>query len=389
MPHLGRVVAALAAQYPPAWAEPWDAVGLVVGDPGSRVDSVLFAVDPVGSVIEEAVERGVDLLVAHHPLLLRPVSSVAATTAKGRAVHRLITAGIALHVAHTNADLASPGVSDALADVLGLRDVRPLRPGAAEQLDRLVTYVPTAQAEALIDALAAAGAGRIGDYDRAAFVHEGVGTFRPGPGASPAIGQVGRIERVAESRVEMVLPRARRAAVVAALLAAHPYEEVAYGVTELAEVPGPRGLGRVGELPEPRRLADFVRHAAAALPPTAARLRVAGDPERTVRTVAVCGGAGDSELARAGACGADVFLTADLRHHPASEHLDSGGPALVDAPHWATEWPWLPVAARRLRDELAADGDTVTVAVSEQVTDPWTDTVASPHRPVQERTSSS
>lgn len=257
--------------YDPSWAEPWDAVGLVCGDPGQTVRKVLFAVDPVAAVVDEALGWGADLIVTHHPLYLRGTTSVAATTFKGRVVHRLIGNGVALHTAHTNADVADPGVSDALARAVGLTgELRPLQPSAAD-------------------------------------------------------------------------PR--------------------------------RGLGRVGTLPSAMPLGEFAALAASGLPRTAGPLRVAGDVSRPVRTVAVCGGAGDSLLATARAARADVYLTADLRHHPASEHMEADErPALIDASHWATEWPWLADAARRLTSGLAARGITVEARVSNAVTDAWTAT---------------
>ncbi len=358
--------------YDPAWAESWDAVGLVTGDPEAIVRRVLFAVDPVAAVAAEAVRTGADLLVTHHPLFLRPVHGVPATTAKGRVLHRLIAGGVALQVAHTNADVADPGVSDALAGVLGLVQLRPLAAAAADPLDKLVTFVPDADTERVLDALAAAGAGGIGDYTRCAWTSAGVGTFRPGAGAAPAIGRPGEIERVPESRLEMVLPRSLRTSVVSALRAVHPYEEPAYDVLELALPPGSRGHGRVGELATPEPLRAFTARVADRLPATVAGVRALGDPDRTVRTVAVCGGSGDGLFDDARAAGADVYLTADLRHHPASELAEDDGPALVDAAHWATEWPWLRDAAERLHAGLTAAGTTVEVAVSRRRTDPWT-----------------
>jgi dinuclear metal center YbgI/SA1388 family protein len=259
---LADLVGIFEDRYDPAWAEPWDAVGLVCGDPEAQVRRVLFAVDPVAEVADEALDWGADMIVTHHPLLLRPVHGVAATTPKGRLVHRLITGGVALFTAHTNADVADPGVSDALARAVGLSGpLRPLRPSPED-------------------------------------------------------------------------PR--------------------------------RGLGRVGELPTPLTLREFTDAAAKGLPATAAGLRVAGDPDAIVRTVAVCGGAGDSLLSTARAVGADVYLTADLRHHPASEFREAGHTALVDAAHWATEWPWL-------RDAAKLVGETnVETRISTAVTDAWT-----------------
>lgn len=264
-------MAALERVYDPAWAEPWDAVGLVCGDPEVPVRRVLLAVDPVAAVADEAIEWRADLVVAHHPLLLRPVHGVAAITPKGRVVHDLIKHDIGLYVAHTNADVACPGVSDALLDAVALTDLTALRP------------------------------------------------LSPLPG----------------------------------------------------DPTGQRGLGRIGVLPEPVTLAAFVERVSAGLPWTAGGLRVAGEPGQRVGTVAVCGGAGDGLLDTVRAAGADVFLTADLRHHPASESRERGTPALVDAAHWATEWPWLADCARRLTGALAATGTTVETRVSTRVTDPW------------------
>lgn len=370
-PTLADVVGVLEELYPPRLAASWDAVGLVCGDPDARVRQVLFAIDPVESVVDEAIESGASLLVTHHPLFLRPTSSVAATSAKGRVIHRLIRAGIGLHVAHTNADHASPGVSDALAAVFGLQDLRPLDPLPVAALDKIVTFVPEPDADKVLDALAAAGAGELGDYARCAWTAPGVGTFLPRPGAHPTIGAVGVIEHVGEIRIEMVLDRSRRFDVVAALRAAHPYEEPAFDLFELADVPGAAGTGRVGVLPTQLTLAGFAALAGRALPATVSGGRVAGDLAAPVRTVAVCGGAGDAYLRQATASGADVYLTADLRHHVATEHLADGGCALVDVSHWSSEWPWLPVAAERLHAALERSGTTVRTDVSVLPTDAW------------------
>ncbi|KOV35001.1 hypothetical protein ADK60_10315 [Streptomyces sp. XY431] len=266
---MSDVITALEELYPPQWAESWDAVGLVCGDPQAEVRRVLFAVDPVQAVVEEAVEWGADLVVTHHPLYLRGTTTVAATTFKGRVVHTLIRAGIALHVAHTNADHADPGVSDALAEAVGVTVTGPLVPDPTDPLGR-------------------------------------------------------------------------------------------------------RGTGRVGLLEPPLPLAAFAARVAAGLPATAAGVRVSGDPNRLISRVAVCGGSGDSLFAEVRAAGVDAYLTADLRHHPASEAAEAAPVALVDAAHWATEWPWLPLAERALLGTAEKRGWTVETRVSRTVTDPWT-----------------
>jgi dinuclear metal center YbgI/SA1388 family protein len=280
-PTLADVTAALDALWPPEFAESWDAVGLVCGDPAAEVRRVLFAVDPVQEVVDEAVRIGADLLVTHHPLYLRGTTTVAPVGPagfKGQVVHDLIRGGVALLVAHTNADRADPGVSDALAAALDLRVTGPLVPDPAD---------PT----------------------------------------------------------------------------------------------GRRGLGRLCEPLAPLTLAAFAEQAARGLPATAGGLRIAGDPDALVRTVAVCGGSGDSLFAEVRAAGADVFLTADLRHHPASEARQaagrSGTPALVDAAHWATEWPWCEQAAGQLDEISDRHGWALRTHVSRTVTDPWTAHAAS------------
>jgi dinuclear metal center YbgI/SA1388 family protein len=369
---LDDVVSAIEELYPPRWADDGDAVGLVVGDPQAEVHRVLFAVDPVQAVVDEAVGLGADLLVVHHPLLLRPVSSVRADRPKGRVVHDLIAHGVALYTAHTNADSPARGVSESLAHAIGLDDVVPLRPDSADALDKIVTFVPEGDVQLVIDALAAAGAGAIGDYDRCAFTTPGAGTFRPGPGAHPVIGRPGVVEVVNESRVEMVMDRSNRDAVVAALRASHPYEEPAFDVLELAAWAADRGAGRLGTLPAAMSLADFAELVVASLPPTAVGARVSGDPDRQVRRVAVAGGAGDFLLGDARESGADVYVTSDLRHHPASELREHpGAPCLVDVAHWAAEWTWLPVLRDAITGVLAEADMRVEATVSQICTDPW------------------
>jgi dinuclear metal center YbgI/SA1388 family protein len=377
-PTLADVVSAIEHLYPPRWADEWDAVGLAVGDLASDVRSVLFAVDPVQAVADEAIERKVDLLVVHHPLLLRAVSSVSTDSPKGQVVHDLISHGIALYVAHTNADSPSHGVSESLAFALGLDDVRPLVADRSDPLDKIVSFVPHGRVQRVIDAMAGAGAGSIGDYDRCAFLADGEGTFRPGPVSNPAIGTRGEIEVVAETRIEMVLPRDRRDAVVEALQRAHPYEEPAFDVFEMAGWAVDRGAGRIGSLRHPTSLGEFADEVAGAIPATAAGVRVSGDLDREVGRIAVAGGAGDFLLDAARASDADVYVTSDLRHHPASEfreHPDA--PALIDIPHWAAEWTWLPVVQDALAAVLDRRGLAVKSEVSRLCTDPWNHRAAS------------
>ncbi|MDX8148073.1 Nif3-like dinuclear metal center hexameric protein [Lentzea sp. BCCO 10_0061] len=335
---LADVIAVLEAAYPPKTAEKWDAVGLVCGDPQEEVTRVLVCVDPTSSTVDEAVERGAQLVLAHHPLLLKGVNGVPADDPKGALVHKLIRNGAALYCAHTNADNALPGVSDALAKAIGLTVTGPLDATPHAPKDVLATYVPAADAEQVLKALTEAGASAAGELTG----HE-------------------------ETRIEVVVPRARRNAVISALRDA--CEEPSFTLQETVGLPGDTGSGRIGELAEPEPLRAFAQRVADALPVTVQGVRAAGDPERLIKRVAVCGGAGDSFLNAVKRAGVDAYVTADLRHHPASEHIESGGPALVDVAHWASEWPWCEQAAEILRE---AFGGRVDVLVSTRRTDPWT-----------------
>ncbi|MET0758122.1 MAG: Nif3-like dinuclear metal center hexameric protein [Mycobacterium sp.] len=364
---LADVIDVLDAAYPPRLAQDWDSVGLVCGDPDETVDSVTISVDATAAVVAEVPDRG--LLLAHHPLLLRGVDTVAASTAKGALLHQMIRTGRALFTAHTNADTASPGVSDALAEALALEVDEVLAPlPAGRDLDKWVVYVPAENADAVRDAIFAAGGGHIGDYSHCSWSVAGTGQFLPHDGASPVIGGVGTVERVPEERVEVIAPARLRGRVLTAMRAAHPYEEPAFDVIPLAPVPGNVGLGRVGSLPTPEPLSAFVSRVCDVLPTTSWGVRAAGDADATVSRVAVCGGAGDSLLDVVAAAGVQAYVTADLRHHPADEHRRASDVALVDVAHWASEFPWCTQAAELLR---AGFGDSLPVRVCMVRTDPW------------------
>jgi dinuclear metal center YbgI/SA1388 family protein len=266
VPHtVDEVHAAVRRLWPPEGAEPWDAPGLLSGDPRAEVRRIRLAVDAVPETVDDALEARAQVLLVHHPLLLRGVTSVAEDRYKGAVVARLIRGGCALIAAHTNADVVETGTSAVLAERIGLVDTRPLVPAA-----------------------------------------------------DPA-----------------------------------------------------RGLGRVGTLPEPTTLGRLARVLAEVLPPTAGGVRVAGEYDQPVRTVSLCGGAGDSLLQNPLVASSDVYITSDLRHHPASEAREnariSGGPALIDVSHWASEWLWLETAAAQLRAALPS----AQVTVSDVRTDPW------------------
>ena len=381
---VAELIRPVVRAYPPEVAESWDQVGLAVGDPDATVESVLLTVDVTDAVLAEAIRRGASLIISHHPLLLHGINAVRTDQPKGRLVARLLDHRIALYTAHTNADIAVDGTAATLAATLGLIEPRPLVDVSmpvtdAPRLDKITVFVPGDHAEAVRQAMSAAGAGAVGDYDRCSFSVCGTSTFRPLPGAHPFLGTVGQIEQVAEARVEMIMERGRRPAVRGALLAAHPYETPAYDIVEVAgreAEPGHRtGLGRVGDV-SPCTLAEFAALVAERVACGVGGVRVAGEPDRRVRRVAVQAGAGDDLFDQARSSGADVYLTSDLRHHPASEALAwPGAPALIDIPHAAAESLWLPRLAEIISTVGAEDQQgrvPPAVFVSEVATDPWT-----------------
>ena len=229
MTTVADAIAILDRAYPPHLAESWDKVGLICGDPADPADTILLALDCTQEVADAAVAAGADMLVVHHPLLLRGVTSVAANTPKGKIIHTLIRNGVALFAAHTNADSARPGVNDQLAHLVGITPGRPIKP-IRRGLDKWGVQVPVDQAPALKSALFAAGAGNIGEYSECAFAWEGAGQFRPSTSAQPAIGNRDELTKVTELRIEFVAPSRLREAIMGALRTAHPYEEPAFDV---------------------------------------------------------------------------------------------------------------------------------------------------------------
>lgn len=366
-------VALLDRRYPERDAAAWDATGLQVGDPADPVRGVLVCLDATQDAVDEARAHGCDLIVAHHPLLLRGLDRLTPTSAPGRLALHAARAGVAVLAAHTNVDVAAPGTTEAITELLGVEGVEPLQPTPPPQQLKLVTFVPREDTVAVLGALSAAGAGVIGEYDHCGFRVAGTGSFRPSPAASPHLGERGAINEVAEDRLEVDLSREDLEAVVDALWGAHPYEEVAYDVYPLttpASAGGGKGLGRVGELSQPMSLRELCDRLAGGLP--APFLRVAGELDQPVRRVAACGGAGDALIDDALAAGADCYVTGDLRHHPTLD-ARTQGLTVVDAGHGAVEQAAMRGVADTLAGDAAQAGLRATVRFSAQPGEPWAD----------------
>ena len=358
---ISDILAAIAARAPFERAAEWDPVGLVLGDPSVQVRRIAVCHEVTEAVVAALESDPVDLLVAYHPLLFQPTQRlIAGPTAEGRAL-RLARAGIALGIVHTNFDVAPGGTSDALADALQLADVEGFGAVFGAPAKKLVTFVPPAAADAVLAAVAAAGAASIGNYTHCSFRAEGTGTFFAGEGSAPRAGKRGELSVEPEVRLEFLVPLAREVETIRALVRTHPYEEPAF---DLIERRGEAHLaGRIGKLDAETSLAELADGVAEALRgPTP---RVAGTPDRRVRRVAVAPGSGEDLLDAARDAGADVLVTGDLRHHSTRRALD-GGLASIDAGHAATERP----GVERLLALVAAQG-LETVGLLDLDCDPW------------------
>ena len=337
-PTIADITDALEAWAPPGSAQDYDNVGLQVGDATRSVDTALLALDATPQVLDEAKEHDADLVVTHHPLLFRPLDGVTADSYVSNLALRFAEAGIGLYSIHTNLDAAPGGVSFALADRLGLTDIGFLD-GFDETLYKLAVFVPADAFDPVREALADAGAGRIGDYEACAFSVAGTGFFKPGDDTDPHIGTAGGgVESADERKLEVEVARWNLGRVLGALEAAHPYEEVAYDLYPVHQKNTRAGLGALGHLPSPEPLSAFLDRVANRL--DADSLRYAGTDEASVERVAVCGGAGSDFIGTARGAGADAYVTADVTYHEFFDVLGTDGTpemALVDPGHYETE----------------------------------------------------
>jgi dinuclear metal center YbgI/SA1388 family protein len=360
---LAELEAVLERLAPRALAEPGDNVGLLVGDPETAVARVLVALELTQPVLAEATAGGYDTVLAHHPLLFSPLSSVVESRPRERMVRELVRRDMNLFACHTNLDSAETGLAAVAAAALGLEDPAPLRRSAAGW-SKLVGFVPPEAVEKVAAAVFAAGAGRIGEYEGCAFATEGKGWFTPVLEAHPAIGQVAVPERTPEARWETVVPRSRLAAVIGAYLGAHPYEEPAFDIYPVEDVLTRTGLGRMGSLPQESTLAEIAARVAGLFELTSCTW--SGDGARVVRRVGIVPGSGRSLLSEA--AGLDVLITGDLGYHEADRAAEMGL-ALIDAPHGELEWWCLRRWVQTLRAALPGSG--VEVETSETWRSPW------------------
>lgn len=315
---------------PKKLAYDWDPVGLQVGSLGNAVHRVLITLDVTEEIVEEAIAQDVKLIIAHHPLLFKPLKKVQTDLPHGKIVQKLLQHNITVYAAHTNLDIADDGLNDWLAEALKLNQPQILVPTYTEKLIKLAVFVPTSHQHDVRVALAEAGAGFIGDYSHCSFRMAGIGTFMPHEGTSPYIGSQGKIEEVSEVKIETIFPESLEKKVISAMHKAHPYEEVAYDIYELAQPGKQYGLGRLGKI-DTIALGDFAKDVKEAL--ELDYVRVVGNLQAPITKVAVLGGSGSKYIMSAKARGADCIVTGDIDYHTA---LDAKmvGMHIIDAGHY-------------------------------------------------------
>lgn len=345
MPTIRELTTYLETIAPLAYQESYDNAGLIVGDSAADVTGVLVSLDATEAVVDEAMARGCNLIVAHHPIVFRGLKKFNGTNYVERTVIKAIKNDVAIYAIHTNLDNVSGGVSFTIAEKLGLENVRILSP-KAQILSKLAVFVPADNLPAVLTAIWQAGAGRIATYDHCSFRVGGTGTFRPLDGANPVVGSVGQDETVPEQRLEVLLPTYLERAVVAAMTAAHDYEVPAYDLYPLNNKNQTVGSGAVGELPEPMSRKTWLSYLKNRMDLNV--IRYTALPDRPVQRVAVCGGSGSFLLPDAIRAGADAFVTADFKYH---EFFDAEDRLTIcDIGHYESE-----VCTKELLGKILAD----------------------------------
>ncbi|MFZ3578628.1 Nif3-like dinuclear metal center hexameric protein [Virgibacillus sp. DJP39] len=343
----------------------WDNVGLQVGSFSRRVKKVMITLDVLETVVDEAIKKEIDLIIAHHPLLFKAAKQIDTDQSQGRIINKLLKHDITVYAAHTNMDAANGGVNDMLCDELGLTNTKILIESKKEIMYKLVVYVPNTHLTVVRSALGGSGAGHIGNYSHCVFQTEGVGSFTPLQGTHPFIGQEGIMEHVDETKVETIVSEKQLSTVVHQMKQAHPYEEVAYDIFPLVNSGESFGVGRLGELSNEMTLREFSKYVKSSLDvPT---VRVTGELDQVVKKIAVLGGSGSDFIQVAMDKGADVYLTGDMSFHHAQDAWQMGL-SVIDPGHHVEKV--MKVATKRYLESIF-NSSGLQVIVSASNTEPF------------------
>lgn len=346
---------------PLAYQESYDNAGLLTGNGQKTIQGILISLDMNEDIVEEAIARDCNLIIAHHPIIFKGIKSLTGRNYVERTIIKAIKNDIALYAIHTNLDNVHTGVNKKIADKIGLTDTKVLVPKKG-LLQKLTVFVPKENTQELLQALHAAGAGQIGDYQNCSFRVQGTGSFQPGDDANPAIGSRQQQEEVEEERIEVVFPAYLSSRVLQAMLEAHPYEEVAHFLHSLENTYQETGSGMVGNLPEPMEARAFLHHLKSSI--QLACIRHTALPEKPVRRIALCGGAGSFLLPAAKAAGADFFVSADFKYH---EFFDAEDKVVIaDIGHYESEFFTKELIYEKIREKFT----TIALYLSEKSTNP-------------------
>jgi dinuclear metal center YbgI/SA1388 family protein len=329
---ISEVISRLEMLAPPAYQESYDNATLITGDRNWKVNGILCTLDCTEEIVEEAIQLGANLIVAHHPIVFKGLKSITGKNYVERTIIKAIKADIAIYAIHTNLDHVSHGVNKRICNRLGLSKTSILSP-KKQILNKLTYFVPTAEAKKTMDAIFAAGAGKIGEYSDCAFQTEGTGTFVPSSKANPSIGSTNNVARVQESRIEVMIPTYLSNQIITVLKKSHPYEEVAYYLQQLENENQEVGAGMIGELENPLDTEEFLDLLKKNM--NLKLVKHTANTHRKIKKVAVCGGAGIFLLADAKRAGADAFITSDIKYH---EFFDAEGQLILcDIGHYESE----------------------------------------------------
>ncbi|GAB4346510.1 MAG: Nif3-like dinuclear metal center hexameric protein [Flammeovirgaceae bacterium] len=358
---LKNIIRHLEQIAPISYQESYDNAGLLMGDLDSKISRVLISLDCTEEVVEEAIQKKCQLIVAHHPIIFKGLKKITGKNYVERTILKAIKNDIALYAIHTNLDHVHTGVNRKIGEQLGLKNLKILAP-KEDSLCKLVTFVPLENVQNVLDALSEAGAGNIGNYKKCSFQVEGIGTFLPSENANPHIGEKGKIENVRESRVEVILPKHIKYQVLNALKNAHPYEEVAYYLTDLQNINQEVGAGMVGDLPQEMETTEFLKFLKERMKTSC--IRHTRLLRHTISRVALCGGAGSFLLPNAKRESADIFITGDFKYH---EFFDAENQIIIaDIGHYESEQ----FTKELLKEFISQVADNLNIFLCEVNTNP-------------------
>lgn len=343
------VIRVLEEKYPKNLSYNWDNIGLMIGDTNNNIKRILVSLEATESVIDEAIEKKVDLIITHHPFIFKGLKTIDKSSPKGRCIYKLIQNNINVYSAHTNFDIAFDGLNDELANILELKNLEILETTKVEKLYKIAVFVPVSHEENVRSAMALSGAGNIGNYSNCTFNTKGIGTFMPLENTNPYIGDKGQLERVDEIKIETVCKKKNLDKIIQEMLNSHPYEEVAYDIYELNIEGEKYGIGRIGYLNESTTLGLFAQIVKEKL--NLKDLRIVGNLNKEIKKVAVVSGSGAEFISKAYSVNADIIITGDVKYHDAQDAVELGI-GVIDAGHFGSENIFSDIVTEYLKNNI-------------------------------------